>query len=366
MTDYLDKIFCEEEIIMADLDKVISSLQEIKAERELIEPVLLCDSKGNLNPASVGWSRYPLHICNLKGHFPRKKKWNYWCVTNPDALFSITLSNVDYLGLAFAYFYDFKTGRFIEKTVQTLVGKGIDLHENVDDEAVFDHPEMRVTFSGGNGLTKIFVSCPDFSGIALNAEFFINKPVDHETLSVVIPWDANHYQFTSKQNCLPANGSVKLGNETYGFQSQNSFACLDFGRGIWKYNSVWNWASTSGRQDNHLIGLNLGGRWTDGTGMTENGLFVDGHLSKISEDMAFIYDTSDFMKPWTIKTKLTDRVHLTFTPFYERVAKTDALILKSEVHQMFGRFAGYIVPDSGERIQIDNMIGWAEDHEARW
>jgi hypothetical protein len=60
------------------------------------------------------------------------------------------------------------------------------------------------------------------------------------------------------------------------------------------------------------------------------------------------------------------RLDLTFTPFLERVAKTEALVLGSEVHQMFGRYNGTAVTDSGEILQITDLIGWAEEHHARW
>ena len=47
-------------------------------ERELTAPVDLCDARGRLNPAAVGWSRPPLVRANLRGHWPRKKRWNFW------------------------------------------------------------------------------------------------------------------------------------------------------------------------------------------------------------------------------------------------------------------------------------------------
>jgi hypothetical protein len=48
------------------------------------------------------------------------------------------------------------------------------------------------------------------------------------------------------------------------------------------------------------------------------------------------------------------------------VAKTDALILKSEVHQMFGRYKGRVVTDEGKTLEISDLVGWAEEHNARW
>ena len=40
-----------------------------------------------------------------------------------------------------------------------------------------------------------------------------------------------------------------------------------------------------GRRRAQASGMQLGGKWTDGTGMTENALVVDGRLSKISEEL---------------------------------------------------------------------------------
>ena len=59
------------------------------------------------------------------------------------------------------------------------------------------------------------------------------------------------------------------------------------------------------------------------------------------------------------------RLDLEFTPFIERVAKANLLLITSEVHQMFGRYRGTVITDDGEVIRLDNLIGWAEEHRAR-
>ena len=48
----------------------------------------------------------------------------------------------------------------------------------------------------------------------------------------------------------------------------------------------WNWGAGSGVVDGRVIGVQVGGRWTDGTGSTENALVVDGRVHKISEELA--------------------------------------------------------------------------------
>jgi hypothetical protein len=335
-------------------------------EVELTDAVQLCDPRGNLLPASVGWSRHPLHTCNLKGHWPRKKRWNYWCATGENYLFSITLANIDYVGLAFAYFLEYETKRFIEQTVMVPLGRGCYLPDTVSGDISFENKAMNLSFTEDQGCTRLRVDSPDFGGTRLSAELRVEHPKDHETLNVVIPWSKDRFNFTSKQNCLPTTGTVSIGDETFDFAPGSALACLDYGRGIWRYSTAWNWGSFSGKQDGRTIGVNLGGTWTDGTGLNENGICVDGRLSKLHEDMSFVYDRSDFMKPWAMRTQSSERIDLQFTPFFERIAKTDLLIVKSAVRQVIGRYSGTVVPDDGAAVGLDGMVGWVEWHEARW
>jgi hypothetical protein len=334
-------------------------------EKELTTPVFLCRADGSLNPASVGWSRTPLHTCNLSGRWPRKKRWNYWAVTTEDYLFSATVSNVDYSGLVFVYLADFAADLFEETTLIVPLGRGCSLPETVNDDVRFAGKGMRIAMIQTGSGVDLAVDIDDFAGQALSARFTITTPPGHETLNVVIPWDARTFQFTSKQNTLPAEGAVDWGGETRHFSGEQSFACLDYGRGIWPRDCAWNWGSASGRQNNRNIGLNLGGQWTDGTGFTENGICVDGRLTKISETLSWQYDKNDFNRPWRISAP-SGAVDLTFAPFMERVAASDLWLVKSEVHQMFGHYDGTICTAEGETIPINKLLGWAEDHVAKW
>jgi hypothetical protein len=335
-------------------------------ERELTAPVDLCDARGNLNPASVGWSRQPLHHCNVSGHTPRKKRWNYWCLNTDKLLFSATIADVDHYVLAFVYLFDLETRRLVERTAILPPG-AIDLPPHVRADAVFEQGGRRVAFTEEKRGTRIAVTWPDFDGAPLAVDLLVERAPAHETMNVVIPWSRERFQFTSKQNCLPVTGTIMLGTEKVQLaRKDHAYACLDFGRGVWKYRTAWNWGSASAMlPDGRALGLQLGAKWTDGTGMTENAIFLDGRISKLSEDIPFVYDEHDFMKPWRIKAK-SKRVDLRFTPFHERVAKAKTGILSSEVHQLFGYYDGTVTPDSGECIAVEQVFGWIEEHKARW
>jgi hypothetical protein len=140
---------------------------------------------------------------------------------------------------------------------------------------------------------------------------------------------------------------------------------LDWGRGIWDYRSFWVWASASGfLPDGRTVGLNLGFGFGDTSKATENALILNGRLHKLGQ-VDFQYSSQNFKQPWKMSSP-DGHLQLEFTPFVERVAKANLLLITSEVHQMFGRYRGTVIADDGEVIKIDGLIGWAEEHHAHW
>lgn len=336
---------------------------------EITERVNLSNVNTKINKEAIGWAKKPYIHSNISGSFLRKKKWNYWCVTSPDVLFSATISHIDYAAVLFVYILDIKTLNFHEKTLLIPLGKGVNMPSEVHESITVNHKSMKIEFKDQHNETRILVDIEDFDdrGTPLNADILLARPENYESLNVVVPWSEKRYQYTSKQPAIPACGDLQWGDKHYTLTADLANGCLDFGRGIWKYSSKWNWASGSGITSNHMrIGLNFGGQWTDGTGQNENGIVIDNRLHKIHEDLEWDYDKQDYMKPWSIVTKGSDRVKLSFTPIFERIAETDVKIIQSSVHQMIGYFNGTVRSDEGEIIEIENIFGWAEDHMAKW
>lgn len=336
------------------------------AEREVTVFTPLCDSKGNLNPAAIGYARKPIIDCNLSGRFLRKKKWNYWCVYGDEILFSATISHLDFAAVCFVYFFEYETQRFFEKTVLIPLGNKVQMPSQVLETVCYEGSELTIKITYSNGYTKLSVTCDEFDGERMEANLTIEHPQDDESLNVVIPWNRTTFQFTAKHHTLPTSGYVTIGDKRYDFHADENFAVLDYGRGVWPREATWNWGMASQRINGYRLGLNFGGKWTDGTGMTENAVFVDGKMTKISEDVIFEYDRKNFMKPWTIRTKFSDDVDLKFTPFYERIAATNAKIIVSEVHQMIGYYEGTVKIAPDKILRVRNMLGCIEEHIAKW
>ncbi|MGH8882184.1 MAG: DUF2804 domain-containing protein, partial [Stackebrandtia sp.] len=184
-----------------------------------------------------------------------------------------------------------------------------------------------------------------------------DSPVGHESLGVVVGWSARRFQYTVKDLGRPVAGTVTIDGVAH--VVEDGFAVLDHGRGKWPYSVAWNWAAGCGARRS----IQLGGKWTDGTGSTENALFVDGRVHKIGDDLVWDYDRSDWQRPWRITGP---RVEVEFTPFHVRAARTALGVLSNETHQCFGNFSGRARTDAGDWVDLDGLTGWAEEARNRW
>ena len=336
------------------------------AEREITEPVLLCDKKGLLNPEAIGFARRPYIESNLTGHFMRKKKWNHWSVFGEDLLFSATIIHLDYAAICSVYILDYETQRFYEKQISLPIARKVKMPDSVLGNVKFIDERISVQLVHIQGETHLSVTIQDFDNEVLHADLHITHPEEDESLNVVIPRKRDLFQFTAKQLTLPTQGFVKIGKRRYNFNLDYSFAVLDYGRGIWPREAEWNWALASQRVGGKRIGLNFGGKWTDGTGMTENAVFVDGVMTKIHEDVLFTYDKDDLMKAWKIHTKFSDQVNMTFNPFFERTTTTNGQLMKMTVKQVTGYFNGFVKLQDGNTLRIRQMLGCVEDRHMKW
>lgn len=332
-----------------------------KNEPEITEAVDLCLPNGRLNPAAVGWSRKPLHRANLQG-WGRNKRFEYWCITTPQIVAALNVSHGDYRVTLATFFLNHQSLQAFSEA---------EIHWLPSAQKVPSMPQRSGAGETiGNGTRMQIAMRPTATGTSLSAktdrlliELDVIEPPGHESMGVVVPWDTRRFQYTRKDNCLPVQGRVVADGVEYAVQADTAYATLDHGRGRWPYAITWNWASGSGRSRGHELGLQFGAKWTDGTPSTENALRIDGRIQKISQELEWRYDRSDWLKPWTIRG---DRVDLRFIPLYDRQSSFDRLVVCSKEHQCFGHFEGHVVDENGRRFEVERVFGWAEEVHRRW
>lgn len=333
-------------------------------ERELTEPVLLCDAEGRLNPAARGWSRRPLIRANLSGHWPRKKKWNFWNFIAPGFVFSVTVSDIDLGSFCAVTFTDFQTKDELSLISIHRHGYTV-MPEEVERTIVWKDQQIDFAMHNDGGDIQVQCHCPSGGGRKIAAEFVIRKAPGHETLNLVAPWSDERFQMNSKHNTLPIEGYVSVKGKRYVMNPEECHGVQDFGRGMWPYRSYWNWGVVTGRQGDDLIGVNMGAKWTTGTGANENGFCLNGRLYKIMEDLVWEYDRANWMKPWRVRAPYSKMLDLTLTPFLAKATNLNLGIMKTGGTCSFGRWNGAINCE-GRTIEVKDLIGWAEEFSHRW
>jgi hypothetical protein len=343
-------------------------------QNQINHPSALFDRSGKLT--QVGWSPQPLLDCNLENarfyslralqRF-RIKRWDYYAVFTPQRFFSATIADLGYAGNIFVYTLDFTTHELHEEGLVVPFCSGVHLPRNSHEgETLYDGQGVKLHFEAHPESRSIFVDWPKFhDGRGIHAELRFYQPPRHESMNIVIPIQKKRFYLNRKINCLPVEGTLKYGDIYEELQPETTLGSLDWGRGVWEYQSFWNWASASGfLPDGRTVGLNLGMGFGDISKATENALILDGCVHKLDQ-VPFDYTSGDYMKPWRFKDN-QGRLDVEFVPFKERIAKTNLGIINSEVHQMFGKYSGIAVADNGEEIQIQDLIGFAEEHRAKW
>ena len=100
------------------------------------------------------------------------------------------------------------------------------------------------------------------------------------------------------------------------------------------------------------------------TSFTENCFWVDGRLHKL-DTVAFEYDRNDLMRPWRVSS-YDGRLALEFHPEGKHAEHINAYVVATNFNQLFGRYRGSLTTEAGERIAVDGMLGYMESHYAKW
>ena len=191
-----------------------------------------------------------------------------------------------------------------------------------------------------------------------------------ESMVIVTPYrdDPKAFYYNQKINCMRVSGSISCGDRIYACSPADTFAVLDWGRGVWTYDNTWYWGSASGLAGEVPFGFNIGYGFGDTSAASENVLFYDGKIHKLSRirfEIPMKDGKEDYMSPWTFSSD-DGRFEMRFEPIMDRSAKIDLKLICSDQHQVFGRFSGTAVLDDGTEIAVRNLTGFAEKVRNKW
>lgn len=336
-------------------------------QHEITAAIPLLDANGNLN--EPGWARGLLpeyDRAKVKGGATRLKEWDYYLVMNDDFALALTIADNSYMGLDSISFLDFKEGWQVTRSPMRVfpMGKtGLPISSERGDVAISGNG-YGVFFRNKDGRRMLAAHMDRFKdGQAIDVQVALTDAPE-ESIVIATPFEKpGHFYYNQKINCMRATGKVTLGDKTYHFRPESSFGTLDWGRGVWTYHNTWYWGSASGLVGGVPFGFNIGYGFGDTSAASEDVLFYNGKVHKLSRVKWSV--PGDLMTPWSFSDD-EGRFCLEFCPGLERAACTSVGVIKSDQHQVFGKFSGKVALDDGTVLELTDFMGFAEQVENKW
>jgi len=292
----------------------------------------------------------------------RIKEWDYYAILSEDYGFSFTIADLGYLGLISVCFFDFKEKTQINKTKKVLFPFGkLKLPKSINEGDIeFKKRGFAFKFLNQNNQRRLIVEVNRFfKRQNLRVDVLLEKK-DDDHMTIATPWMDNQkaFYYNQKINCMPVSGDAYIQGKHYGFNKEKDFGVLDWGRGVWTYKNTWYWGSASGLVEGKRFGFNIGYGFGNTSKASENMIFFDGKAHKL-DLIRFEFNPDNYMETWYF-TSNEQRFELEMTPLIDRVDKTNLIIIKNKGHQVFGLFNGFVILDDGKRLEIKNLLGFAE------
>ena len=333
-----------------------------------VQPLLKAD--GTLR--EPGWSRSMVQVYDrkaIKAPSFRIKEWDYYLVVSQKNEFAValTISDDGYIGLQSASLLDFtKRWEHTETILNAFPMGKLRLPSNTSSgNTVYHDKRLDMEFIVESGKRRLVCNFKNFcDGKPFFCDITLEQP-PMDSMVIATPWDKKGaFYYNQKINCMRASGSATFDGKTYTFDPEIDFGTLDWGRGVWTYDNTWYWGSGNGVVDGKAFGFNIGYGFGNTKAASENILFYDGKCHKL-DDVIFHIPPDSYMKPWKFSSS-DGRFEMDFDPILDRAAKIDAKVIVSDQHQVFGRLNGTAILDDGTKLEVRDMLMFAEKVHNRY
>lgn len=339
-------------------------------QHQITEPSKLLTAQGELVQKGYATSLLlEYNRENVKQKY-RLKEWDYYLIYNRQNGIALAVGSSPVVSLISVSFFDFDAKKETAKTVVVFGGIRMPVSSEAGD-IVYRDGCVDLSFVHQNGNRILSIKMKNFAvGKELEASLVLsNEPKD--SMVIATPFYRDRYAFYYNQKIIgmEAGGSLRFGTVSVDFSPAFSFGLLDWGRGVWPYQTTWYWSAAQGRIGRSVFRFNLGYGFGNTAAATENMLFFNGKASKLKDVTLIIPKKAngeyDYLKQWEIKSS-DRRIEMVFDPITDRSVELSAIVLSTDQHQVFGKFTGYAVWDNGLRIPVEDFFGFAERVQNRW
>ncbi len=325
-----------------------------------------------------GWARKNVFEYDRTKSSPnkRKKEWDFYQISNGKFMVQISFANISVGGYVSAAITDLRNKRTIVNATSYFLGGNKYVPNPKGDcpnrfsgkigDAIFDFNTKETQRTLGFKMK--------YKGKDVLCKFRMDIAPDLENITTVLPFKGypTKYFMTTKQNCMPCEGTFEYGNEVYKFKKEDTFCVLDWGRVNTPYEMVWYWGNgstylTDENGEKHTFGFEITWGIGDEHNATETCLFYDGKAHKIGAvDVETFPKPDKYMEPWKFISE-DGRFNLTMTPFYDHHSDMNVFNLaRMHSHQVHGLWNGDVTLDDGTKLEIKDMYAFCEYVENKW
>lgn len=355
------------------------------AQKEYTEPTKLLADDGTL--LAAGWARHNVFDYDRTKVKPqnRGKEWDFYQICNGKFMVQISFANISIGGYVSAVLIDLQKSDGTNKLAEGMVigpmklfvgGKNkyvLPPKGDVPNNVKFKVKDAEFEFDTKQNSRTLYYNAKEKSGDIV-CNFQMDIPEELENITTVLPFENKPERFfmTTKQNCMPCEGTFKWGDKVWTFSKEDTFACLDWGRVDSPYNLVWYWGNGSAYIDGidgkkHTFGFEITWGIGDESNATETCIFYDGKAHKIGAvDVEDFPKPDKYMNPWHFVSE-DGRFDFTMKPFYDHHCDTNVLnMFRMHSHQVHGIWNGTAVLDDGTKLEIKDMYAFCEYVENKW
>jgi len=336
----------------------------------IVTPSDLLNDEGIL--IQRGWSPHPLLNYNpekVKLGPEQKREWEFFTVLSSAYALNLTIADIGYARFCSVDFIDFTSKKTKAGGVISLLGdlklsmtrsstggvscvyrgKEVMRYERTMDKriAVFDLPKTLFT-----------------DRMRGRIEMLQDPKMDLLALATPFSEDPREFFYEQKIVNMPASGEVEAGDWKVSFPAGEAWAVMDWGRGAWPRKLMWRWGAAAGKAGDVSFGFNIGNGFGDMNAASENLVVYDNAGHKLDR-VIWDYDTKKYMKPWHFRGN-DGRFEMTLEPIYDQHVGANFLVKSAHLHKLYGYYSGSVVLNDGRRVEVDKIMGFAEEVFLKW
>jgi hypothetical protein len=286
----------------------------------------------------------------------REKRWVYVTLASDDLHAALAVVNLGFATKVFAFVFDKAQRRVVARESMMLppgiakVGANLDAHRVVDVH--FGGVSVHLVHEGDRLHVKA-----SLGSIRIDAN--VNDCIAPPSIGAIVDLGTQHFHATEKRTLASWAGSVDAGDEHY--RADEGFAGFDFSAGFPHHRTQWRWAFLLGRTTGgEPIALNL----VEGfVREAECAVWFRGAVHGVGEGR-FAFDRQNPWKAWKVTT--TDgAVDLSLIPCDLHEEFLEVGVLGVRYKQPIGLFSGTFRV-AGESVEVERVVGVAEDQRVRW